>query len=320
MANPAPVSESSYAEMYRRFSEKSRDHLRFTLHPQRGYLKCAEESLCVFTVCVETAHDSQNNPRQRVEEFTFVVHRSALLEIVAEYDEKLLRTNHPHSPPHPGPKYHSLPMDVPLTSRVQMDSDTGHIQREEDSGDTFWDMPAVLNPISWENWGPHITRWFNNSNLAPGDLTRGWGERCVRLAPRAPFRYGHHEGGIPYVVIHFFRSSRAMARFPRAPMIIPSLEPWILTSVNQTATNPEYRGAIKSRIEMIDFTLPGCAAKLEAPTYLLNHVFLHPVISALPYYFRASKERVIWDRVLIDDQMIIGIRVSSIGLSTLNQD
>lgn len=308
------MSEHSYAEMYCRFCQGPRDSLRYTLHPERGHFKHAEDSLCIFTVHVETAQDPRNILSELIEEFTFVVHCSALLDIVAEYDEQPSPMSRPHPPPHTWPDYCGLLMHDPLTSRTQMDSETGHIKREEDSGDAFWSMPPAHHPVSWENWGPCITRWFNNSNLAPGDITRGWGERCVRLAPRARyFQLGSHHEGIPYLVIDFFHSNRNIARLRKAPVIFWNHEN--TPPISQTLPNPEYGYALKYRIEAVDFTPPGGMDVMEAPTYLLNRVFLHPVISALPYYYRASVEQVKWDRVLIDDQMIVGLRVSNVRSS-----
>ncbi|KAF8193710.1 hypothetical protein BJ912DRAFT_960192 [Pholiota molesta] len=309
VANPKPLSEHSYAEMDRRFCQGPRDSLRYTLHPERGYFKRAEDSLCVFTVRVETAQDSRNTPSQIVEEFTFVVHRSALLEIVAEYEERPSPTSRPRPPPHTWPDYLGLPMHEPLTSRTHMDFETGHIRREEDSGYAFWSVPRAHHPLSWENWGPRITRWFNDSNLAPGDVTRGWGERCVRLAPRARPNVGPQPEGIPYLVIDFFRSNRNIARLRKVPVRFrfrDNAPPFC-----QKIPNFEYGYAFKFLIEVVDFTPPGCMDAMEAPTYLINRVFLHPVISTLPYYYRASVERVKWGRVLIDDQMIVGLHVSN---------
>lgn len=314
-ANPNPVSQSSYAAMHRRFSIDPRGSLRCTFHPERGRFKCAEESVCVFTVHVENIPDAPNVERQLAEEFTFVVHRSALLEIVAKCESKPSPTDHPHpdpSPlPHPWPEFNGFPMDDPLTSRIQVYPETAHIRQQDVSGDSFWHMPNARTRISWENWGPRITRWFNNSNLAEGDVTRGWGERCVRLAPHAHSGSGPHLAGVPYHVIDFCRANCKVARRTTQDLIVKCSSA-IARNPHQTLLNREYGAVVKFYREPIDYVPPNFSFGIEAPTYLLNKVFIHPVISALPYYCRGSAERVKWDRVLIDDQMVVGCRVSTV--------
>lgn len=317
-ANPNPFSASSYAEMYRRFSQRSEESVRYTLHPERGHFKRAEESLCIFTVRVQTAQTSPHDQPRLVEEITFVVHRSELLEIVAEYDEQPSPTNHPHSDsssPHQA-DYHGQPMQDPLTSRIRTDFEMAHIQREEGSGDAFWNLPAIPHPVSWENWGPSITRWFSHFGLGRADLTRGWGERCVRLAPHLPPRTNFFYGTL-YMVIDFCRSNRNIVRRANAPIVTRRNARNLPRLLGEIVSHPVYGEVIKLRWELVDFLTPNFIIGVEAPTYLISKVFLHPVISTLPYYCRVSDEVVNWDRVLIDDQMIVGIRVSDVQLLCL---
>ncbi|KAF8193752.1 hypothetical protein BJ912DRAFT_230469 [Pholiota molesta] len=316
-ANPNPFSASSYAEMYRRSSQRPGESHRHTLHPERGHFKRAEESLCLFTVRVETAQTPQNARSQLMEEITFVVHRSELLKIVAEYEKQPSPTNHPHShssPPHRA-DHHSRPIQdllLPLTSSFRMNLETAHLQFEASSGDLFWNMPPTPHPVSWENWGPSITRWFANYGMGrPGmgraHLTKAWGERCVRLAPRLPPKYNPLHGSL-YMVIDFCRTNRNIARRANAHIVTQRNARNLPRLFSETVSHPVYGEVLRTRWELVDFLLPNSTVVMEAPTYLISKVFLHPVISTLPYYCRVSEEVVDWDRILIDDQMIVGIR------------
>ncbi|KAF9482885.1 hypothetical protein BDN70DRAFT_929689 [Pholiota conissans] len=216
-ADPIPLSERSYFEFGGQQASRHSNSLRSTLRPEKGFLKDAKASLCIFTFEIELdLPDQSSDDDGRPYYFTLVVHRSALLKVIALYTDPLPP---PSSNQNTGQTHQyqwhtlddsSMRMRDPLTRRIHINPEKAHVQ--ETRHISRWVIPSAPRSVSWDDWGPPITRWFNHENMPAGDTTKGWGERCVRLPVKVyPRIYGSDtddsesgpEGQYPYIVLDF---------------------------------------------------------------------------------------------------------------------
>lgn len=138
---------------------------------------------------------------------------------------------------------------------------------------TLQSSEADVVEVEWEAWGPRCTRWIDAASLAVHHITVTCGQRMVSIP--------HHAWRIP------------------APIRVLDFNPRHVQM--QRAVGP-VEGE-HATIRVVEDT--------QAPDWLKHlDTFKEPVISLLPYVEIVSKEDFDFGAVLINDENILGVRVS----------
>jgi len=164
------------------------------LSPIRPFLANSEDALCIFDLPifvpqpVMDAGGALNMHFRFGHRLTFVVHRSALVELVNKY----ARAETEGEPEAPVPTEDTLP--GPLSEGETVDGVQGG--GEDDPGPDLENSRSG-NLVPWAEWGPPVTRWFNSDNVSTHWITTTAGQRCVRMASDPP------DDGYHFVILDF---------------------------------------------------------------------------------------------------------------------
>ncbi|KDR70836.1 hypothetical protein GALMADRAFT_254444 [Galerina marginata CBS 339.88] len=140
--------------------------------PTRPFRPRAENALCIFSLRVIGGPMVQPNV-QFEHTFSFVVHRSALVELVQRWAPRLA----------PSSSDNDNAAGIPTLSASPAQS-----------------LPKSVIP--YPSWGgPRLTRWFNANAVPPRWITTTSGQRLVLTSPPSPER----PNGYPYCVLDFSR-------------------------------------------------------------------------------------------------------------------
>ena len=111
---------------------------------------------------------------------TFVVHRSALVELVNIY-ARAEAQGEPEAP---------LPTEDILPGSLSEGAIAGVLGPDLENSRSD-------NLVPWAEWGPPVTRWFNSDNVSTHWITTTAGQRCVRMASDPP------DDGYHFVILDF---------------------------------------------------------------------------------------------------------------------
>lgn len=144
----------------------------------------------------------------------------------------------------------------------------------------------------WKSWGPLSTRWFNADDLATAFITTTAGQRCVQFVPSI-----RNASDMPdtIAILDFNPWHVKLADYERKThglnIILIGKEP----SQSREHGN-DFDGELEENI---------------CPTY---GAFEEDIIGRLPFVAYKLPEKWDYDAVLLDEERIMGIRVS-LGIS-----
>ncbi|KAF9472446.1 hypothetical protein BDN70DRAFT_844484 [Pholiota conissans] len=177
-AEPNPIGAASYLDKKKEARERANiSEEEEDMFPKRGYLASAEQAICIFALRV--LGGQPGNPFGHT--FTFVVHRNTINDVVHEFERK---------------REGKAEADA-YTTRPAIDAHAKKSLDAPEEGTPIPEAPSSPPRISWKDWGPSITRWFNSDSIPTRWITTTAGQRCVLIADSAP------DTGFPYVVLDF---------------------------------------------------------------------------------------------------------------------
>ncbi|KAF8961935.1 hypothetical protein BDZ97DRAFT_1826703, partial [Flammula alnicola] len=215
-SEPNPIGASSYLdkkkEARERLNAQGQGEEEEDLFPKRGYLASAEQAICIFAVRILGV---QLGNFQFGHTFTFVAHRSALVNVLEQYEKEQEEKREERKEEKErkreqeetaagarmddgGLGADSIPRKNGQSAGAPSSSSAPGSNAYPDA-DADANAPSSPSPprIPWASWGPEITRWFNSDSIPTRWITTTAGQRCVLIADSAP------DTGFPYVVLDF---------------------------------------------------------------------------------------------------------------------
>jgi len=167
--------------------------------PKRSFFPSSEDALCIFDLrilvlqLVMDAGGALNMHFRLRHRVTFVVHRRALVDLVEVYAQAEEAESQTVDTTQASPSTGDI-LPGPLPAGAIAD---GVWEEGEDEFGPDVENSRSRNIVSWSQWGPAVTRWFNSDNVSTHWITTTAGQRCVRMASDPPPE-GYH-----FVVLDF---------------------------------------------------------------------------------------------------------------------